>query len=291
MSIKLKQPYSRRPDYTVQVGRKRFVEKRMFFHGLVPVSLYRRIPELIQVFELREERLLNLEVVSPHRPVPRSFYVMDDPSLTSDDRELLSYLVRIWASDDEAPKRIRNRIESNLKTLGLAQKFAVVQISKRFGPKVFEIRVSPTIPRHRVTIADAGFGLSQALPLAAYDARLTNGFLITYQPEVHLHPFAQSRLADIFTQSVSRGNQLFIETHSPDLILRLQAKIARNEIAAGDVRVFCFENRQGRSHITSVDLSAKGSPVIPWPAGFLDTSLSLARDLAAERVRLNKNVP
>jgi predicted ATPase len=166
----------------------------------------------------------------------------------------------------------------------------VTQVSKRLGPKVFEIRVAPTTRRQRVTIADAGFGLSQALPLVAYDARLSRGFPIAYQPEVHLHPFAQSRLADILVESVERRNQVFVETHSPDLVLRLQLKVARGEMAPGDLRVFCLESKRGRSSLKAIDFDDKGAPAIPWPAGFLDTSLLVARDLAAERTK-RKHVP
>jgi hypothetical protein len=230
-----------------------------------------------------------MEVVDPYRPVPRSFYVLDDPSLSQQDRELLAFLIRLWGSDESEAKQIRDRIEGNLNILGLARKFGVQQLSKRFGPKVFEIVVSPTIRRHRVTIADAGFGLSQALPLAAYDARLSDGFFIAYQPEVHLHPFAQSRLADIFVKSVARNNQVFVETHSPDLILRLQAKVTSGELPADQVRVFCVANIKGRSRITAVELGKSGSPSIPWPPGFLDTSLTLARELAERRSKARKN--
>ena len=261
----------------------------LFFHSLVPLSLYSKRPKLIRSL-LSTHRPVDLEVVNPYRPVPRSFYVLDDPSLALEDRELLAFLLRIWSADDERQRRVRDRVVSNLQTLGLARQFGIAQVSKRFGPKVIEIRVAPTILRHRVTIADAGFGLSQALPLVAYDARLIKGYFIAYQPEVHLHPFAQSRLADIFAGSVGRGNQLFIETHSPDLILRLQAKVARKELSARDVRIFCFENRRGRSQIMSVDFNGKGSPTMPWPSGFLDTSLNLARELVSERQKRGKNV-
>ena len=124
----------------------------------------------------------------------------------------------------------------------------------------------------------------------AYDARLANGFFIAYQPEVHLHPFAQSRLADIFAGSVGRGNQVFVETHSPDLILRLQFKIASGNLSPDDVRVFCFESKVGKSRVTPFKFDAKGSPSVPWPAGFLDTSLGLARQLTAERAKRRSHV-
>ena len=288
--VEPKTPRPRRPEYLLTVGKKRFVEKGLFFHGLLPLSRHRRTREFVPLLEAAE-RFISLEVVHPYRPVPRSFYVLDDPGLAREDRELLAFLIRIWNSDDKRDRRVRERIVKSLGTLRLARQFNVTQVSKRLGPKVFEIRVSPTIRRQRVTIADAGFGLSQALPLVAYDARLGGGSFIAYQPEVHLHPFAQSRLADIFAQSIERGNQVFIETHSPDLILRLQLKLARRQLSPADLRVFCFESKEGRSRVTPVDLNSKGAPQVPWPAGFLDTSLGTARELAADRVKRRRHVP
>jgi len=276
----------RRPKYNVTLNKKNYEDAQLFFHGLLPFGS--NMPGLEQ-FLPHEPDFPRLEVVHPYRPIPRSFYVLDDPNLSPQDRELLTYLIRLWSSDESSAMKVRERISENLHSLGLSNYFNVKQVTKRVGPKVFEILVAPTIPRHRVTIADAGFGLSQALPLAAYDARLSNGYFIAYQPEVHLHPFAQSRLADIFTQSVSRGNQLFIETHSTDLILRLQTKVTTGELPSDALRVLCFENRKGKTRITPVEFTGQGTPQIPWPSGFLDTSLQLARELATERSKVRKH--
>ena len=273
-----------RSTYQVASGSDRFVSDRLYFQSGLPLPYQDKRLGASRLLDRARTRI-KLEVIHPSRPVPRSYYVLDDPSLTPSDRDLLSYLIRIWSSEEVSAKRVRRRIVQTLDTLALARLFEVHQISRRLGPKVFEIRVAPTIRRHRVTIADAGFGLSQALPLAAYEARLFQGHLIAYQPEVHLHPYAQSRLADVFVNSLARGNQIFVETHSPDLILRLQAKIASGELKSTDVCILCVENVKGRSLVRSVALGSSGAPSIPWPAGFLDTSLTLARELASARLK------
>lgn len=273
---------SNRGQYKIRYGRRQVSTESQWFYQLIPY-------EAIHLKGKRDilllaPRTLDLEIVNPYRPVPRSFYVLDDPNLAAEDRSLLTYLIRLWTSKDAEEKAIRDRISSSLEKLNLTQHFEISQVSKRVGPKVIEIRVAPTSSRQKVTIADAGFGLSQFLPLAVYDARLTGGTLIAYQPEVHLHPFAQSRLADIFAESAGRGNQLFVETHSVDLILRLQAKIAKGELDPTDVAVLCFENRSGRSEVSVMDFDETGAPSKGWPKGFLDTSLELARELTSARL-------
>ncbi len=273
--------------YDLKVNGKETDARDVMFQGTLPFVFGENIPGFASPMN-RVRKRARLEIVHPYRPVPRTFYVLDDPNLTQADRELLTFLVTLWNSDEDSPNRIRERLVTSLQTLGLARTFEVFKISKAIGPKVFEIRVAPSIKRQKVTIADAGFGLSQVLPLVAYDARLVNGFLIAYQPEVHLHPFAQSQLAGIFAKSVGRRNQVFVETHSPDLVLGLQSQIARKEIDSKKVRVFCLENQSGRSVVQPVDFDEGGSPTMTWPKGFLDTSLQLARELSIERSKQKK---
>ena len=273
---------SGRVQYDLTSGKKKLRTDEQWFHQLMPIEVM-RLMKREDDFLFRSPPL-QLEIVNPYRPVPRSFYVLDDPNLGAEDRSFLTYLIRLWASKDSEDRKIRDRIESSLTKVGLTQYFDVAQVSKRIGPKVIEIRVAPTSSRQKVTIADAGFGLSQFLPLAVYDARLSSGTLIAYQPEVHLHPFAQSRLADIFVDSAKRGNQLFVETHSIDLILRLQTKIALGELDPSEVTVLCFENNNGKSAVSPMTFTDAGAPSKSWPKGFLDTSLGLARELTSARI-------
>jgi predicted ATPase len=276
-------PESGRVAYLLKSGKKEARAEDEWFHQLMPIDAMRLSGQREHLFYAG--RITDLEVVNPYRPVPRSFYVLDDPNLATEDRGILTYLIRLWASRDGEDKKVQQRINASLAKLGLTQHFEVIQVSKRIGPKVVEIRVAPTSSRQKVTIADAGFGLSQFLPLAVYDARLSEGTLIAYQPEVHLHPFAQSRLADVFVDSLSRGNQIFVETHSVDLILRLQAKIAEGSVKPEDVCVLCFENNGGKSEVYQMEFDDSGKPSKPWPDGFLDTSLKLARELTSARIQ------
>lgn len=276
-------PATGRPHYGLKMGKKELKSPEQWFHQLMPIELMRFSRKREAIYF--SPRAFELEVVNPYRPVPRSFYVLDDPNLAAEDRSLLTYLIRLWASRDADDKKIQQRLSSSLAKLGLTQYFEVSQVSKKIGPKVVEIRVAPTSSRQKVTIADAGFGLSQFLPLAVYDARLSHGTLIAYQPEVHLHPYAQSRLADVFVDSMDRGNQLFVETHSVDLVLRLQASIAEGRVKATDVAVICFENVGGRSKVYQMAFDETGAPSQPWPAGFLDTGLRLARELTSARIQ------
>jgi hypothetical protein len=220
-------------------------------------------------------------IVRPYRPVPRSVYVLDDPSMSADDRQLIEDLVRLW--EDKKATETRRRIIEHLGAVGLAVGIDVKVSSRQHGPKIVEVRVAPKKKSRVVTLADVGYGVSQVLPLLSLDAQLSAGKLLAYQPEAHLHPLAQSRLADVFVASVKRGNRVYVETHSEHLVLRLQALIAGGEIDPERVRVFCVEHDGEKSNVEAMTFDERGIPEARWPKGFLDTGLELARDLAERR--------
>lgn len=78
------------------------------------------------------------------------------------------------------------------------------------------------------------------------------------QPEIHLHPAMQAEVADLFIDASKMGKQLFIETHSEHLALRLQRRIAEGEISYQDVGIFYFEKDEEGTHVKKVELDETG---------------------------------
>jgi len=78
-----------------------------------------------------------------------------------------------------------------------------------------------------INLVDTGFGASQIIPiLSECISAQPNSWIIIEQPELHLHPRAQSHLADLFCSVTQYGN-LLVESHSEHLLLRLQTILAR----------------------------------------------------------------
>lgn len=82
--------------------------------------------------------------------------------------------------------------------------------------------------KERANLVDVGFGVSQVLPVVVLAYFVPPGStVILEQPEIHLHPLAQTSLADLFVEvSQERRVQFLIETHSEHLFRRLQYLIA-----------------------------------------------------------------
>lgn len=125
-----------------------------------------------------------------------------------------------------------------------------------------------------VSIADVGFGVSQSLPvLVALLAARPGQLVYLEQPDIHLHPLAQRRLARVLQGAVKRGVVTVVETHSAILLRELQTLIAVGELRKEDVAMHWFaRNEEGETTVTTAELDDNGA-YGKWPEDFDDTEL------------------
>ena len=86
--------------------------------------------------------------------------------------------------------------------------------------------------------------------------------ILIENPEIHLHPLAQSRLCEFLYFISQSGRQLFIETHSDHVFNSIRAGIATGKIHDEDVGVFFFYlNSNSCTECTKVQFG-KGGMII-----------------------------
>jgi predicted ATPase len=125
-----------------------------------------------------------------------------------------------------------------------------------------------------VSIADVGFGVSQVLPvLVALLVAKPGQLVYLEQPELHLHPRAQTKLAEIIADAAKRGVRVVVETHSSLLLLGVQTLIAENNLNYEDVILHWFKRGEdGKTTVTSVEPDKNGA-YGAWPEDFADVEL------------------
>ena len=125
-----------------------------------------------------------------------------------------------------------------------------------------------------VNIADVGFGLSQTLPvLVALRAAADGQLVYLEQPEIHLHPKAQSAMAAVIADAAKRGVRVVVETHSELLILGVQTLVAEGKLSPDLVKLHWFlRQNDGATKIESADLDDAGR-FGDWPEDFAEVAL------------------
>ena len=71
-----------------------------------------------------------------------------------------------------------------------------------------------------------------------------DSIIIIENPEIHLHPKAQSKLCDFIHFVSKAGRQLFIETHSDHIFNGLRAGVATGKILQEDISINFFAKNE-----------------------------------------------
>ena len=130
-------------------------------------------------------------------------------------------------------------------------------------------------------LRDVGIGVSQVLPVlvVAYFAP-KGSTIILEEPEIHLHPLAQSVLAELFVEvSRQHGVQFIVETHSEHLFRRMQTLIAKQTVTTDDVALYFVEREGKAAKLRTLQIDEFGR-VSNWPDGFFGDALGETREQA-----------
>lgn len=116
-----------------------------------------------------------------------------------------------------------------------------------------------------------GVGVSQALPIVvAVLFAPPDALFIVEQPELHLHPAVQARLAD-FLLLARPDLASIVETHSDAFVTRLRRRVAEGSVDTAAVGITFIEPGEEGALSRDLTLNEFGD-LSRWPAGFLSTS-------------------
>jgi predicted ATPase len=162
-------------------------------------------------------------------------------------------------------------IALKLKEMGLIESFSVDQVSEQ----LYKVKVCAKGSKDGVDLPDVGFGVSQVLPVLVECFYAPPGSVILMeQPEIHLHPSAQSALADVIIDvinsrenGVDRNIQLIIETHSEHFLRRLQRRIAENVVSQEKVSAYFANITKSPATLDPLQIDMFGN-IRNWPENF-----------------------
>lgn len=230
----------------------------------------------------------NLRYLGPLRDEPKHVYPLEgaaDPTdvglkgeftaavLTSHRETRVSYITpHSWASlRTKAKLENSNLRKAVLEWLQYLEVVSDIEASDR-GVLGHDLRVSIEKDEALHSLVHVGVGVSQVLPILvmALIAK-PDSILIFEQPELHLHPKVQTRLADFLFSITMSGKQCIVETHSEYMINRLRLRAAEDETdtLAKMFVMYHVAKSNGASRYERITINEFGA-VPDWPEGFFD---------------------
>lgn len=235
-------------------------DSNLFIHFLTAIIQHTDL-SLKQYFSTN-----NIKYLSPLRAVPQRHYTIEntlDENWNSFNSDQVAKLIKLNPS-------IIDKTNKWLSKLGISVEGTNIIKGSLYSLLVKQKDLS-------LDLTDVGFGISQILPILLTSILSKNeSIIIIEQPEIHLHPKAQSDLADFFIELSKKDKKCFIiETHSEYFIKRLRRRMAENLnidaeifIDSKNVSILTIENtKTDENKINPIKISSSGS--FKWPKDFI----------------------
>lgn len=197
-----------------------------------------------------------------------------------------------------------------LKQFGIGDSLSFVLDEDGVGVKIFLHKDTEKTKR---LLADEGYGITQLISIIlqietailSAEGLKTNNFagltafdrfdvsifhfeentIAIEEPEIHLHPSYQSKLAEMFAEAYNKYNIHFIiETHSEYLIRKLQTFVAHKKIESNDVSICYVYSKDdyvspSDSRVKHLPIKEDGNLADSFGSGFFDEADNLSVEL------------
>jgi AAA15 family ATPase/GTPase len=222
-------------------------------------------------FQNLGESALGFKHIGPLRPNPERIYQND-----SDGANMVKKLLN--------NESLLDVLNSSLENLDIPYKVKVQKIVSDYSSAGEYMALSFVDKRTNTEISgkDLGFGVSQILPIIYESFNMLFGednVLMIEQPELHLHPRLQLNLANFFVdmlkvQNNDQPTQLIVETHSENLILRMQNLVKQGVLSPDQIQIiYVGSNENTGSWHKEIKLLPDGQLADEWPGGFFTERL------------------
>lgn len=229
---------------------------------------------------LRRE-LENISYLGPLRRKPERDYVWNKSTprdIGSDGHSAIDVLLASALMKGSDYQRVIHGVSKWLKKMKLADKLEAKQLGR-------STRYELVVQKDGIesNLRDVGIGVSQVLPVLTIAYFASSGStVILEEPEIHLHPLAQSVLAELFVEvSKERNVQFIVETHSEHLFRRMQTLLARETASIDDIAMYFVEHDEKlmSASLRSLGLDEFGR-VKNWPDKFFGDAMGETKEQA-----------
>jgi len=243
------------------------------------------------------QSLSELNYIGPVRSSPQEYYFLETRNLEMDSsgKNTIEIIDRLQNKKIKYYKDLNDgelTTESLLKAVQFWFKYFFGDVTFKLLPHT-ETLLQVLINGH--SINHSGFGFSQLLPIIVKSLLLKkDATLVLEQPELHLHPELERKLAYFLLCITKNNRQIIAETHSEHMINELVIQKMNNIELAEEFQVYFLTQNESKTNFESIKITDRGE-IENWPEGFFDQYLNfskelieLRRELALKKIAENK---
>jgi len=247
-------------------------------------SFYVNIREtMLETYHYLRDILISSRYIGPLRDTPSRIFFSSGGNPKSVGLAGEQTYEILW-KDSQSNKELERDLNYWLMKMGFNSN---LRVQKLGSSNVYQIFMEEN--GTMFNIRDVGFGISQILPilvecliLSKYSSQyqlinyekgrrnfylVNRRLLIIEEPEIHLNPKIQTILGDFFIYTSNEYTPFIIETHSVNILNRIQRRIIEKKFDFSDVVINFFEKKNNRTIITQIYLNEIGNYSF-WPKNF-----------------------
>lgn len=267
-------------ETTPRVKGRNYVPERSIAFSADAIAALDKDGQLVEDLSLAIRRELEKIIyLGPLRRKPERDYPWNKTKpgdVGSDGRGAIDALLASALLRGDEQNYVVDGVSRWLKKMGVADRIEVRQQGRSSRYELIVHRDGAAC-----NIRDVGIGISQVLPVLVVSYFAPKGSTLVFEePEIHLHPLAQSSLADLFADvSRERDVQFIVETHSEHLFRRMQTLMAKQKVSSSDAAMYFVERNGKKTDLRALDIDEFGR-VRNWPDGFFGDAIGETREQA-----------
>jgi predicted ATPase len=229
----------------------------------------------------------NFQYLSAARLAPQEYYLRDDYelkkrqiSIQKGQAELVAHFLHHFGEKITVDEKLKHPDEDNLSLRSQTNAWErevsdkVNVVVREVGNNIelrYKFEESGEVNDEGFKAENVGFGLTYALPIiVAILAAKAGSILIIENPEAHLHPSAQSKIAELMARAAMNNVQIFVETHSDHIINGTLVAIHNKIVEHDRVKIFVVDKEEGSPiEVKEINVLENGQILNP-PKDFFD---------------------
>lgn len=174
------------------------------------------------------------------------------------------------------PESITNQLLENV-SLWLGEISSGIDISAKLYNELQQVNLTYSYiygdnKSNEFTPLNVGFGITYVLPIiVAILKAKPDDLLIIENPESHLHPAGQSKIAELCAIASSSGVQIIVETHSDHFLNGIRVATKKGILKSNNSQIYYFRKDKDEleTKIDKINIDEYGN-IKEWPKGFFD---------------------